>query len=211
MRSYVNHRPQFNPGASATPKMNAIDGSGKGSISEFLLDSRTPGGSTLDLQDYREQEVQREADIERQVQALLKEVRIWRVANSAQWVAWGIVQAKVPGMNPEQKSSTSTPETEAPEHAKGLVEHAKGLVNGALHRESNGKRPEGMKAEALAAGESIKEAEKTGEEEEEDEFDYLAYAHDRALFFWGDLVGLGLVKEEELPVGVREGLKRVEF
>jgi choline kinase len=30
------------------------------------------------------------------VKELLDEARLWRPANSAQWVAWGVVQAKVP-------------------------------------------------------------------------------------------------------------------
>ena len=53
--------------------MNPMDGVSKGSIGEFLLDSRTPGGSSLDLgaaalYDYKEEEAQREKATERQVQ-----------------------------------------------------------------------------------------------------------------------------------------------
>jgi len=33
-----------------------------------------------------------------ELQRLRRESRLWRVANSAQWVAWGIVQAKIPRM-----------------------------------------------------------------------------------------------------------------
>ena len=42
-------------------------------------------------------------------------------------------------------------------------------------------------------------------------FDYLAYAQDRALFFWGDMLELGLVKEEELPVDLVERAKRIPY
>jgi choline kinase len=35
--------------------------------------------------------------------------------------------------------------------------------------------------------------------DEADEFDYLAYAQDRAMFFWADLLALNLVREDELP------------
>jgi choline kinase len=184
--------------------MNPTDGSIKGSISEFLLDSRTPGGSNLDLgasmYDYKEEEALREKHTEHEVNALLKEVRIWRVANSAQWVAWGIVQAKVP----ELDADILLPEA-------ALVDEPESMVNGTEHtsrNETEDKRPEGLKAEALLAGDSAKEAENL--EDEEDEFDYLAYAQDRAMFFWGDMVGLGIVKKEELPESLVQRLKIVE-
>jgi choline kinase len=76
--------------------------------------------------------------------------------------------------------------------------------------QSNGveKRPEGLKAETLLSGNSLKEAE--GLEGDEDEFDYLAYAQDRAMFFWGDIVGLGIVKKEELPKELLGRLKVVD-
>ncbi|KAK6346236.1 hypothetical protein TWF730_010565 [Orbilia blumenaviensis] len=35
-------------------------------------------------------------------------------------------------------------------------------------------------------------------EEEEDEFDYVKYAEQKAMLFWGDMVGLGVVSEEEV-------------
>jgi len=212
IRSYVNHRPQFNPKASATPKMNAMDGLAKGSISEFLLDSRTPGGSSTDLpsgwSNYAEEEARREKETERQVQELLKEVRIWRVANSAQWVAWGIVQAKVPELDEPAPVVDGAELAEEPAPIPGKENtNPNEEMNGI---QSNGveKRPEGLKAETLLSGNSLKEAE--GLEGEEDEFDYLAYAQDRAMFFWGDIVGLGIVKKEELPKELLGRLKVVD-
>lgn len=50
-----------------------------------------------------------------------------------------------------------------------------------------------------------------GVQAEENEFDYLAYARERALFFWGNAVGLGIVRREELPEGLREEIKIVEY
>jgi choline kinase len=47
--------------------------------------------------------------------------------------------------------------------------------------------------------------------QEDEEFDYLAYAQDRAMFVWGDLVGMGLVKKEELPETLRNRMKIVEY
>jgi choline kinase len=48
------------------------------------------------------------------------------------------------------------------------------------------------------------------DEQAEEEFDYLAYARDRAMFFWGDALSLGLVDEKELPEDVKSSVKRVE-
>lgn len=46
----------------------------------------------------------------------------------------------------------------------------------------------------------------TGEVDEED-FDYLAYANDRALFFFADLLALKLMDESEFPANVLESIK----
>ena len=48
------------------------------------------------------------------------------------------------------------------------------------------------------------------EEEEEAGFDYLGYAHERALFFWGDLISLGIVSKEDLPRELLEKIKYVD-
>lgn len=47
-------------------------------------------------------------------------------------------------------------------------------------------------------------------EADSDEFDYLGYSQDRAYFFWGDMVQLGIVKAEELPESLRSRLKLVD-
>jgi choline kinase len=195
--------------------MNPMDGVSKGSIGEFLLDSRTPGGSSLDLgaaalYDYKEEEAQREKATERRVEELLKETHMWRVANSAQWVAWGIVQAKVPELDESVTPTLSGAElVEEPTQIElGSGISGKENENGSLE-----KRPEGFKAEALLSGDNITkhELEVLDGEEEEEEFDYLAYAQDRAMFFWGDMVNLGLVKREELPEELARRLKVVEY
>jgi choline kinase len=207
--------------------MNPMDGVSKGSIGEFLLDSRTPGGSSLDLgaaalYDYKEEEAQRERETERQVNELLKETHIWRVANSAQWVAWGIVQAKVPELD-ESVTPTTLSGAELVEEPAAIEMNDKGNLHPNGHLVANGsvtsidleKRPEGSKAEALISGDhggnGIKELEALDGEEGEAEFDYLAYAQDRAMFFWGDMVTLGLVTREELPEKLVRRLKVVEY
>lgn len=101
----------------------------------------------------------------------MRQQRLWRVINSAQWVAWGIVQAKVPGM--EEGIAKAEAEAEG--------------------RDSNGTvTPAEMKSQ---------------EDFEADGFDYLAYAQDRAMFFWADLLALKLVDESELPKELVEYVK----
>ena len=164
LKSYIDHRPQF-PHASSTPRLTPLDGGGNStpppsllptnsssSIVDFMLDSRAPPGG------WSAADQEREEQTEKHVRELLEETRLWRPVNSAMWVAWGVVQAKVPGLD---------------------------------------------------AGEA------PGREEDEDvavdDFDYLSYAQDRAFFFWGDMVQLGLVKPEELPEQLRARLKIVEY
>ena len=97
IRSYVMHRPQFNPAASATPR---LDGREKIKIPDFMLDARTPQGLPPD---YDAEEKARLEKQEEDIQQLLNETLLWRPANTAQWVAWGIVQAKIPEMEAKPK------------------------------------------------------------------------------------------------------------
>ena len=180
IKAYVDHRPQF-PAASSTPRMRPADsGASSGavntpgtpgtpgapalvntpsssSIIDFMLDARAPPGGWCAA------ERDREEQCDRQVRELLDETRLWRPANSAQWVAWGIVQAQVPGLDANK--------------------------------------------EPLAGDAALAAEEEAGAEE----FDYLSYAQDRALFFWGDVVQMGLVKVEELPESLRARIKIVEY
>jgi choline kinase len=134
-----------------------------------MLDARVPPGG------WKEEERKREEIAEGKVRALMEETRLWRTANSAQWVAWGIVQAKIPGVG------------EADEAVNGVGDGT---------REKGGEKEGGSEAEA---------------EEQEEEFDYLAYAQERAYFFLGDCVLMGLVKAEELGEGVKGRLKLVDY
>jgi choline kinase len=117
----------------------------------------------LDLNASPDMAPQRQTDFERahqdsleaEAQLLMRQTRLWRVLNSAQWVAWGIVQAKVPEVEDEDDDEVKTP-TAGPPPVDCDVDEA-------------------------------------------DEFDYLAYAQDRAMFFWADLVSLGFVRKDQLP------------
>ncbi|KAL2403765.1 hypothetical protein ABEF92_006551 [Exophiala dermatitidis] len=359
VRSYVMHRPQFNPAASATPK---LEGREKTNISDFMLDARTPAtpGTTvggINETDYEKEETERERAQEEEIHRLLRETRVWRLANSAQWVAWGIVQAKIPELEALEKKEKEKQKREEEESAakkakaggggaaRAMMDRVKEMtktrvdaaVGGMrdryqhlhqhhlhpmsdapneeekrLQRESRWDRPEGRLQEeahhegddgvvvatpttesvsVLNHGESGTEGEKltgggdvdatdteryngsvtatatanedgnenvsggdqveseidatvdpdktpsvhsrldpaddhagedddhdqsvsgTGDEEQDDheEFDYLGYAHERAMFFWGDCVQMGLVKEEELPESMRGRIKMVPY
>jgi len=167
------------------------------SISNFVHDARgppsagtaSPGFTTLPPPSINEPNEVSEAE-ETEVAALLKQTRVWRMANTAQWVAWGIVQAKIPGM-PLHEDIVATPTIELPDGVNDAMTEMS--LNG--HTAQN-------------AAEVEQDAE---EEAAEEEFDYLSYARDRAMFFWGDAVKLGFVKLDELPADVRRDVKIVEY
>ena len=128
-------------------------------------------------------EKDREEQSEKMVKKLMEETKLWRAANSAMWIAWGIVQAKVPGMEDED----ATP-------AKEVVPPAASSVS------SNSD-----------AGYFDLNDDDEDEEMGLDEFDYLRYAQDRAFFFWGDMVRMGLVSLDDLPEMLKKNLKIVEY
>lgn len=116
----------------------------------------------------------------------MHETRLWRVVNSAHWVAWGVVQAHIPNMPAELDNMQ---ESEGPELVAGQASDP-------------------LDAEAAAAAEDLAERRPEDGEAESEEFDYLSYARDRALFFWGDVLKLGIVERSELP---EELLQRVKM
>lgn len=91
--SYVGHQPSFtgtgqsNISPLNTPRMRAL--------------SNNPPAFTLDGDNSGTAEAEKEEENihEAQVQFLMRQTRLWRVINSAQWAAWGVVQAKIPGMD----------------------------------------------------------------------------------------------------------------
>lgn len=191
IQAYVSHRPRIAPSSttasplpgggggdnsdvtpSATPLLAPTPSSS--SIVEFMLDARVPPGG------WKEEERRAAALSDEQARELLRETRLWRAMNSAFWIAWGIVQAKIPGYTDVETEEQHQQAGGAPTSPAG----SEGTVTG----ESNG----------------------SGEEAEEG-FDYLSYAHERALFFWGDCVQMGMVRLEDLPESLRERVKIVEY
>ncbi|KAE8355338.1 kinase-like domain-containing protein [Aspergillus coremiiformis] len=174
--AYLTHRPGLGmrSSPSITPLMRAGESAHITSLAPLDLDAGPDGDQqTLVADAERAQEDRTEADI----RSLIQQARLWRVFNSAQWVAWGIVQAKVPGM--EEGIATDAA--------------ANGHQNGANGTESEGASPAVPTPDA--------------DVDEADEFDYLAYAQDRAMFFWADLLSLKLVREEDLPAAMVRHIK----
>jgi choline kinase len=169
-----------------------------------MLDSRAPPGEK-----YSEQEAQRDRQIEEEARRLMAETKLWRLANSAMWVAWGIVQAHIPGM----------PDFDAEEKKAKAGETAAELESATT--ETRAEAEAVAKEEKTAATEGQEKAEDTETQAKEDadifmaqdeeEFDYLAYAQDRAMFLWGDAIRMGIIKAEELPEDVRQRVRMVEY
>lgn len=161
-----------------------------------MLDSRAPMAQI-------EEEKRQDEAMESEVKKFMEETRLWRIANSAQWVAWGIVQAKVPGMDEAlEAQKISTPQSEetiirAPHsqlNTDPLSQESEGLA-----QDEHEKRPESR--------EEVPE----DEHEEAEEFDYLGYAQERAMFFWGDILQIGIVKKEDLPEELLKKVKVVNY
>ncbi|KAK4696479.1 choline kinase, partial [Lecanoromycetidae sp. Uapishka_2] len=188
LKAYVQHRPpiQTRPSLSSATSSTPRPGN---SISSFMLDSRAPSAQIA------EEEKQKDETLKSEVRRLSHETRLWRVANSAQWVAWGIVQAKVPGMDEALKrAKNGTPKSEDSPSSTCKAHQASDPLSPEMtgtDEDMHDKRPE--------------------EEGDEEEFDYLGYAQERAMFFWGDVLQLGIVQREELPETLLKNVKVVQY
>ena len=177
-----------------------------------MLDSRVPQTQIA------EDESRIEEQTEKEIQQLMHDTRLWRVANSAQWVAWGIVQAKVEGMDEaleNQRNTTHTQQdSERVEDEKQPLSPQSpdaGKHTGTSHLPHLGSDPLDSEMANLALDAKDKRREEGEGEDEEEEFDYLAYAQDRAMFFWGDVLALGVVGRKELPEELLNKVKVVDY
>ncbi|CAO1599379.1 hypothetical protein XANCAGTX0491_003109 [Xanthoria calcicola] len=201
LKSYVQHRP-FRPSLSRKSSSTSLRPSLSHSVSNFMLDSRAPPAQVA------EEEKGREERVENEIRRLMHETRIWRPANSAMWVAWGIVQAKVEGMDEAletKKRPDDRKEVSAGKDATGTSPAGPDPVTPEpkdLAKDASEKRTDEIKGEP-AEGADADAGEDAG-------FDYLRYAQERAMFFWGDMLQMGLVRNEELPEEVRAKVKVVD-
>jgi choline kinase len=163
-----------------------------------MLDSRFPQGS----REVEKADEDSEREVEHEVLRLLNETRLWRLANSAQWVMWGVMQAKIPDLpdfdDPTQSAAIAAGPSETKLQAPGKL------------ADNMGTDP--LQQEEKDLAEDMTDRRPDPEDEEvNEEFDYLSYAWERAMFFWGDAVGLGFVSLEELPESVRKEIKVVDY
>jgi len=134
---------------------------------------------------YKEEEANRERGIAEEVDRLEGDAKAWRAASHAMWCAWGIVQAKIPGSDIEA------------------------MINGEQHGIGRPMSKEAKAAATVASGDGRLGDEEGGEAE--DEFDYLGYAQQRALLFWGDMLALGVMTPEEVGEEVVEKAKVIAW
>lgn len=222
IRAYLMHNPTFKaPGGSAsnppTPHLDPLPSTGSTTalaaiaapttISAFMLDSRAPPGERYS---YQEQEAQVEQQTEEEIRRLIAETKLWRLANSAQWVAWGIVQAHVPGLPDFEKvDKGNLTDGKSSEKAHGLESATKEMRDGAEAEKRNDVSESGGVEDHVQAPPGNGNADESQPQEEE-EFDYLGYAQERAMFVLGDAIQLGIIKAEDLPGGVRQRVKIVD-
>lgn len=213
----------------ATPHLGPLPSSGSttalaataapSNISAFMLDSRAPPGSQ-----YQEQEAAAERQIEEETRRLLAETKLWRLANSAMWVAWGIVQAHVPGLpdfDALDKQANADAYANNPSGAAAELDSATAEIRAEAGAEGGPeeKSGAGIVSEKTATEEGATQGNMTQAEQDadlfkpqdEEEFDYLAYANDRAMFVWGDAMRMGIVSPEEVPEELRSRAKVVEY
>lgn len=187
IRSYVQHHPFAHPSTSSAPQTPGLPST---SILQFTLDSRASARPDA-MRDA-------EAATEKQVRDLMATTRLWRPANSAQWVAWGVVQATIPGL----------PDVEHHGEEPGVVSWELKKM-GSSQQQAQQPMTDPLDDEARELKEEMRDR-RPEEGDEGEGFDYLAYARERAMFFWGDMVVLGIVGVEELPEEVRGAIKLVD-
>ncbi|PWW79803.1 kinase-like protein [Tuber magnatum] len=135
---------------------------------------------------YKEEEASRQRGIIEEVDRLEGEAKAWRAASHAMWCVWGIVQAKIPGSEIE-----------------AVINKQQCGIDGPVSEEA--------RAAASDSGDVRFEDGKGVGGEDEDEFDYLGYAQQRALLFWGDMLTLGIMTPEELGEEIVEKAKVVAW
>ncbi|KAL1957503.1 hypothetical protein VTO42DRAFT_5966 [Malbranchea cinnamomea] len=214
IRAYLKHR--WAGGASSVPSSStattaAINGPATYTSSPRIppfnldLDSHIPYTPLSSQADQESRE--HDGTLDAETAKLLREVRLWRVANSAQWVAWGIVQAKIPGL--EEALAAAAAASSFAESSNAQTENdASESSSTAQDGSDTDASYQANHANLGHLGSTEQVMQEVEADEAADEFDYLAYAQDRALFFWADLMSLGLVKEEDFPEGMVNHIKK---
>ena len=193
VKAYVTHKPAI-PSTAATPVATPNAGAST-SVTSFTLDARTP------YTQFQEEDMKKNERDGMEIDRLLRDTRLWRVVCSAQWTAWAIVSAKVEGMNEiSEEASTSSTATES--FATDYTNAEMTDLAGEVERKNSEDPLQKASAERQDA---------SPQDDEEGEFDYLGYAQERAMLFWGDVLQLGLVEKVELPQELLKKVKMVEY
>ena len=196
VKAYVTHKPAF-PSTAATPVATPSAGPST-SVTSFMLDARTP------YSQFQEEDMKKNERNGREIDRLLRDTRLWRVVCSAQWTAWAIVSAKVEGMDETlEEASTSSTATEPL-----AADYTSAEMTALADRADEAER---KKSEDPLTKASAERQDASPRDDEEGEFDYLGYAQERAMLFWGDVLQLGLVKKDELPQELLKKVKTVEY
>lgn len=200
VRAYVRHKAHIHVNSPEIDSLSAAPSEGFHNRTHSCLLSQLDAGglhqpeqtSALILRDSADKSVE-DAEVHR----LMRETRLWRAANSAQWVAWGIIQARSPGI-PVSFNNAMTTESEQHDTPAESTTHRRRTKCSELL----GKTAE----EGASKMEVSTEAELLHEP-----FDYLGYAQHCALFFWGDLIQLELIGGDRIPEKFVAKLKAVPY
>lgn len=121
--------------------------------------------------------------IEAEVKSLEKQALLWRACTSASWAAWGLVQAVV-----DIKSDLKTRQDLLTKEGYKFDESKDNTASG---------EDETDKKSTNSSGDEV-------EEGEEDLFDYIAYAREKAMLFWADMLKFGIVTRDEYKGPIME-------
>lgn len=180
LKAYVDHRPQF-PHVNSTPRLTPVDAA-NGQQQQQQQQSGGPGSTTPKL----------------------------LPANSSSSIVDFMLDSRAPpgGWSAAEKAR----EEQMDRDVRQLMDDAMlwrpassafwitwGLIQASVPGLEEGDEYDELKDEAGDKAEA-----------DSDEFDYLGYSQNRAYFFWGDMVQLGIVKPEELPEELRSRLKLVD-
>ncbi|AOW05525.1 kinase-like domain-containing protein [Yarrowia lipolytica] len=122
-----------------------------------------------------------EDQIQVEVDGLMEEVRDWRPAVHLYWLVWGIVQAVIDQEEDDEIREELNMETG---QYTFETEEEKQQLSASSGSSANLKP-------------SVSHSSASEVEEEEDPFDYLSYASQKAQLFWSDMIRFGLLDEKD--------------
>jgi choline kinase len=129
---------------------------------------------------------------------------------------WGVQRAKIPDLpdfdDPTQSAAVAAGPTLNISMSSGTLPLVQSPIaeEDGLELETSDAKIAAQPTDKTATTDTSGDTQSKEEGEDEDEFDYLGYSYDRAMFFWGDAVSLGLIKKHELPEEVQRNMRVVD-